>query len=184
MSKVKVVPVEQETPVGTPSDVAEPSTKEPSQPSGPVAEQLQQGVLQSRTEPLAIEAPVVEESKPSTKKEPSMISCEKCGKSMLMKTFKSSHLKVCKSATPEPPPPPPPPPPTPELKAKAKRAPPKPKAETPVITKPVFNGEVSFNHYNEAPQHPVSHIDLYRQAREQRQQVRVLRVKSLISQAI
>ena len=67
MGKVKVVPVEQETPVEIPSDVAEPSVKEPSEPSEPVAE------------PLAIEAPVVQESKPSTKKEPSMISCEKCG---------------------------------------------------------------------------------------------------------
>ena len=66
MGKVKVVPVEQETPVEIPSDVAEPSIKEPSEPevkSEPVAEQLQQGVLQSKTEPLAIEAPVVEESK-------------------------------------------------------------------------------------------------------------------------
>ena len=67
MGKVKVVPVEQETPVEIPSDVAEPSVKEPSEPevkSEPVAE------------PLAIEAPVVEESKPRAKKEPSMISCE------------------------------------------------------------------------------------------------------------
>jgi hypothetical protein len=92
MGKVKVVPVEQETPVEIPSDVAEPS--EPEVKSEPV------------DETLAVEAPVVEESKPSAKKEPSMISCEKCGKSMLMKTFKYSHLKVCKSATPEPPPPP------------------------------------------------------------------------------
>jgi hypothetical protein len=187
MGRVKVVPVEQETPVDIPSDVAEPSVKEePSEPSEPVAEQLQQGVLQSRTEPLAIEAPVVEEAKPATKKEQTMITCEKCGKSMLMKTFKDSHSNVCKPLVPEPPPPPPPPPPTPEPKAKAKRAPPKPKPKPgkPVTAKPEFNGEVSFNHFNEAPQHPVSHIDLYRQAREQRQQVRVQRVKSLISQAI
>ena len=76
MGKVKVVPVEQETPVEIPSDVVEPSIKEPSEPevkSEPV------------DEPLAFEAPVVEESKPSPKKEASMISCEKCGKSMLMK---------------------------------------------------------------------------------------------------
>ena len=73
MGKVKVVPVEQETPV----EIPQPEVKEESPPpSEPVSE------------PLAIEAPVVEESKPSAKKEPSMISCEKCGKSMLMKTFK------------------------------------------------------------------------------------------------
>ena len=51
MGKVKVVPVEQEKPVEIPSDVVEPSIKEPSEPevkSEPVSE------------PLAIEAPVIE----------------------------------------------------------------------------------------------------------------------------
>ena len=180
MGKVKVVPVETETP----SDVAEPEVKEePSEPEVKSEPDVKQ-------ESLAIEAPVVEESKP--KKEPSMISCENCGKSMLMKTYKYSHMKVCKPLVPEPPPPPPP---TPEPKVKAKRAPPKlnaappkpkaappkPKAEKPVIAKPEFSGEVSFSNF-EAPQ--LSHTDLYRQAREQRQQVRVQRVRSLISQAI
>jgi hypothetical protein len=176
MGKVKVVPVETETP----SDVAEPDVKEPSEPEV----KSEPDVIQ---ESLAVEAPVVEESKP--KKEPSMISCENCGKSMLMKTYKYSHMKVCKPSVPEPPPPPPP---TPEPKAKAKpkpkaappkpkAAPPKPKAEKPVIAKPEFKGEVSFSNF-EAPQ--LSHNDLYRQAREQRQQQRVQRVRSLISQAI
>ena len=99
-----------------------------------------------------------------------------------MKTYKYSHMKVCKPLVPEPPPPPPP---TPEPKAKAKpkpkASPPKPKAEKPVIAKPEFSGEVSFSNF-EAPQ--LSHADLYTQAREQRQQVRVQRVRSLISQAI
>ena len=130
-------------------------------------------------ETLAIESPPPPEPKTNTKKEPSMISCENCGKSMLMKTYKYSHMKVCKQV--EAPPPPPPPPPTPEPKVKAKRAPPKQKAEKPVIAKPEFKGEVSFSNF-EAPQ--LSHNDLYRQAREQRQQVRVQRVRSLISQAI
>ena len=173
MGKVKVVPVEQEAPVET----LQPEVKEET-PSEPEVKQ----------ESLAIEAPVVEESKPAPKKEQTMITCDKCGKSMLMKTFKYSHSKVCKPSTPEPPPPPPTPeptpPPTPEPKAKVKRAPPKPKAEKTVIAKPEFNGQVSFNHFDDAPQHQVSHIDLYRQAREQRQQVRVQRVRSLISQAI
>ena len=179
MGKVKVVPVEQEAPVETPQPEVEEESSEPEVKSAPEVKQ----------ESLAIEAPVVEESKPAPKKEQTMITCEKCGKSMLMKTFKYSHSKVCKPSTPEPPPPPPPtpeptPPPTPEPKAKAKRAPPKPKAEKTVIAKPEFNGQVSFNHFDDAPQHQVSHIDLYRQAREQRQHVRVQRVRSLISQAI
>ena len=179
MGKVKVVPVEQEALVETPQPEVEEESSEPEVKSAPEVKQ----------ESLAIEAPVVEESKPAPKKEQTMITCDKCGKSMLMKTFKYSHSKVCKPSTPEPPPPPPPtpeptPPPTPEPKAKAKRAPPKPKAEKTVIAKPEFNGQVSFNHFDDAPQHQVSHIDLYRQAREQRQQVRVQRVRSLISQAI
>ena len=170
MGKVKVVPVETEIP----SDVAEPEVKEePSEPEVKSEPDVKQ-------ESLAIEAPVVEEPKQNTKKEQSMISCDNCGKSMLMKTYKYSHMKVCKQV--EAPPPPPPPPPTPEPKVKAKRAPPKQKAETPVIAKPEFNGEVSFHPVKEAPQ--LSHTDLYRQAREQRQQVRVQRVRSLISQAI
>ena len=179
MGKVKVVPVEQEAPVETPQPEVEEESSEPEVKSAPEVKQ----------ESLAIEAPVVEESKPAPKKEQTMITCDKCGKSMLMKTFKYSHSKVCKPSTPEPPPPPPPtpeptPPPTPEPKAKVKRAPPKPKAEKTVIAKPEFNGQVSFNHFDDAPQHQVSHIDLYRQAREQRQHVRVQRVRSLISQAI
>ena len=68
MGKVKVVPVEQEAPVET----LQPEVKEES-PSEPEvkSEQLLQGVLQSRTEPmaesLAIEAPVFEEPAQTTK---------------------------------------------------------------------------------------------------------------------
>jgi hypothetical protein len=172
MGKVKVVPVEQEAPVETP----QPEVKEESSSEPEVKPEV-------KTEELAIEAPPPPEPTQNTKKEQTMISCEKCGKSMLMKTFKYSHLKVCKPSEPEAPPPPPPPPPTPEPKAKVKRAPPKPKAENPVIPKPEFNGEVYFSHYNE-PMPPPSYIETYRQSREQRQQVRVQRVKSLISQAL
>ena len=164
------MPVENEAP----TDVVEEEVKEEVKEEEP--EVKQEDVKQ---EELAIVAPVVEESKSKPKKEQTMISCENCGKSMLMKTYKYSHLKLCKPPTPEPPPPPPPPP-TPEPKAKAKRAP-KPKEEKPVLPKPEFNGEVSFSHVNEPP---LSHIDIYRQAREQRQQVRVQRVRSLIAQAI
>ena len=93
---------------------------------------------------------------------------------MLMKTYKYSHLKLCKPAVPEPPPPP-------EPKAKAKRVA-KPKVEKPTIVQPVFTGEVSFTHVKEPD--PPSHIEVYKQAKDQRQQLRVQRVKSLIAQAI
>ena len=172
MGKVKVVPVETEIP----SDVAEPSVKEelPSEPE--VKPEI-------KTEELAIEAPVVEESKPKPKNKQATITCENCGKSMLMKTYKYSHMKFCKPAVSEPPPPPPTP--EPKAKARAKREP-KPKVEKPTPAKPEFNGNVSFTHFKEMkelmPAPP--NIEVYRQAREQRQQVRVQRVKNLISQAL
>ena len=80
------------------------------------------------------------------------------------------------SAVPEPPPPPPP-----EPKAKAKRVA-KPKIEKPTIVQPVFTGDVSFTHIKESA--PPSHVEVYKQAKDQRQQLRVQRVKSLIAQAI
>jgi DNA replicative helicase MCM subunit Mcm2 (Cdc46/Mcm family) len=175
MVKVKVVPVEQEVPVDIPSDVVEPDVKEelPSEPSEPEVKQ------EIKTEELAIEAPIVEETKPKPKKEQATITCENCGKSMLMKTHKYSHMKLCKPAVSEPPPPPPTP--EPKAKARAKREP-KPKVEKPTPVKPEFNGEVSFTVFKEMPSPP--HIEVYRQAREQRQQVRVQRVENLISEAL
>ena len=163
MGKVKVVPVEQAPEQEQPAPVeAAPE---------PVAEQAPEPVA----EILAIEPPVIEEIKPKPKKEQANVTCENCGKSMLMKTYKYSHLKLCKPAVPEPPPPPP------EPKAKAKRAA-KPKVEKPTIIQPVFTGEVSFTHVKEPD--PPSHIEIYKQAKDQRQQLRVQRVKSLIAQAI
>ena len=163
MGKVKVVPVEQAPEQEQPAPV-EPVVE-------PVAEQAPEPVA----EILAIEHPVIEEIKPKPKKEQANVTCENCGKSMLMKTYKYSHLKLCKPAVPEPPPPPP------EPKAKAKRAD-KPKVEKPTIIQPVYTGEVSFTHVKEPD--PPSHIEIYKQAKDQRQQLRVQRVKSLIAQAI
>ena len=174
MGKIKVVPVDNEAP----TDVAQPEVKEEVKEELPT-EPTEQPEPETKQE-LAIEALVSEESKPKPKKEQTMISCENCGKSMLMKTYKKySHLKLCRPPAPETPPPPPPTP-EPKAKAKAKREP-KPKAEKPVLEKPEFNGEVSFSHVKESAP---SHVDIYRQAREQRQQVRVQRVKSLIAQAV
>ena len=160
MGKVKVVPVDQAPEQEQPTPV-EPVVE-------PVAEQAPEPVA----EILAIEPPAIAEAKP--KKEQANVTCENCGKSMLMKTYKYSHLKLCKPAVPEPPPPP-------EPKAKAKRVA-KPKVEKPTIVQPVFTGEVSFTHVKEPD--PPSHIEVYKQAKDQRQQLRVQRVKSLIAQAI
>ena len=150
MGKVKVVPVEQEAPV----EVQQPETPEAVAPEPEVKEE-------PVAEILAIEAPVIAGVKP--KKEQANVTCENCGKSMLMKTYKYSHLKLCKPAMPEPPPPPPP-----EPKAKAKRVA-KPKIEKPTIAQPVFTGDVSFTHIKESA--PPSHIEVHKQAKDQRQQL-------------
>ena len=100
MGKVKVVPVEQEAPV----EVQQPEVPEVVAPEAvaPEPEVKEEPVA----EILAIEAPVIAGAKP--KKEQANVTCENCGKSVLMKTYKYSHLKLCKPAIPEPPPPPPP----------------------------------------------------------------------------
>ena len=84
MGKVKVVPVEQEAPV----EVQQPETPEVVAPEPEVKEE-------PVAEIFAIEAPVSEEIKPKPKKEQTNVTCENCGKSMLMKTYKYSHLKFC-----------------------------------------------------------------------------------------
>ena len=98
---------------------------------------------------------------------------------MLMKTYKYSHLKLCKPAVPEPPPPPPP-----EPKAKAKRVA-KPRIEKPIPAKPEFNGNVSFTHIQETTRELIpAPPDPYTALRQQRMIVKTQRVKHLISQAI
>ena len=171
MGKIKVIKIENEE---LPAKTAEP-----------VIEEIK------AEEPLAIEAPAQEESEPSSPpvnvneeveeekpngKKDDKITCEKCGKSMLMKTFKYSHQKLC---------PPKDPPPSPvieevqpvEVKTERKAA--KPKETKPVEEvkpepeKPAWDGTVSF-----------SPMDAYRAARDQRIQVKQQRVKSLIAQAL
>ena len=166
MGKVKVVPVEQEAPV----EVQQPEVPEQVEQVAPEPEVKEEPVA----EISAIEAPVIAGAKPQ--KEQTNVTCENCGKSMLMKTYKYSHLKLCKPAVPEPPPPPPP-----EPQAKATIVA-KPKIEKPTIVQPVFTGDVSFTHIKESA--PPSHVEVYKQAKDQRQQLRVQRVKSLIAQAI
>ncbi len=94
-----------------------------------------------------------------------------------MKTYKYSHVKLCKPAVPEPPPPP-------EPKAKAKRVA-KPKVEKPISAQPEFNGNVSFTHIQETPRElkPAPPVP-YTALRQQRMNVKTQRLKHLISQAI
>ena len=80
MGKVKVVPVEQEAPV----EVQQPEVPEQVEKVAPEPEVKEEPVA----EILAIEAPVFEGAIPKPKKEQANVTCEHCGKSMLMKTYK------------------------------------------------------------------------------------------------
>ena len=93
-----------------------------------------------------------------------------------MKTYKYTHQKLCKPGEPE------------ILKVVEAKPKAKKQAKSKEITPQQSNlGQVSFTEFQEmqnlmpAPPNP---LDIYRAVKEQRQQVRVQRVKSLISQAI
>jgi len=86
-----------------------------------------------------------------------------------MKTYKYTHQKLCKLKEPEPPK---------QEKSKVKKQV-QPKEVSPQPSNPLI---VSFDAYRE-PVIP-DPVEIYRAAKEQRQQVRIQRVKSLISQAI
>jgi hypothetical protein len=179
VKKIKVVEIDNiETPetVETPEAVESPETVQ-------------------TPEPIADEPPIQEESKtdevePSqeikTKKQDEKITCSICNKTMLMKTYKYTHQKLCmpipepkviKSKVLEPSK-------VIEDKPKAKKQiKPKEKESTPSGGRPNL-GQVSFTEYKDMQKIIPDPIDIYRAAKEQRQQVRMQRVKSLILQAV
>ena len=174
MGKIKVIKIEnEELPVKTAEPVIEEIKAEEPEPLAIEAPE-QEEEQEPPSPPVSVKEEV-EEDKPKGKKD-DKITCEKCGKTMLMKTFKYSHQKLC---------PPKDPPPSPvieevqpvEVKPKRKAA--KPKETKPVEEvkpepeKPAWDGTVSF-----------SPMDAYRAARDQRIQVKQQRVKSLIAQAL
>ena len=103
------------------------------------------------------------------KKKDEKMTCPVCNKTMLSKTYKYTHQALCRPKEPEP-----------------KVPQPKPKKESKPKTKEIPN--VSFNDFKEMkelmPAPPPDYATQYRAARDQRQQLRTQRVKSLISQAI
>ena len=167
VKKIKVVEIEN---VETPETV---ETPEPPPTSEPIADE-------SQIQEVTSEEPTIEEVEQSkevkTKKQDEKITCSICNKTMLMKTYKYTHQKLCKPVEPE----------TPrvvEAKPKAKK-----QAKPREITPPQSNlGQVSFTEFQEMQKvmpTPPDPLEIYRAAKEQRQQFRVQRVKSLISQAI
>ena len=189
MVKVKVVNIK---PVETSSDETQPSEatreeviSEPEEVKA-VAEEVVKEVVQEVVKEVE---PVPEEVKNvKTKKAPATGKCDNCGKEMLMKTLKYSHVKLCLPPVPVAPTPPPPAPVT--EKPKPKRAPAKPKAAvveksydqhkpTPV-EKPTFDGVVDFSVTRKMP----IYEEDYNQMRQSRLQQKQNRVKNLISHAI
>ena len=181
MVKVKVVNIK---PVESASEETQPSegTKEEiiSEP-----EEVKSVAEEFVKEVAAEVTPVPEEIKNvKTKKAPATGKCDNCGKEMLMKTLKYSHMKLCNPPVPVALPPPPPAPVAVVEKPKPKRAPAKPKApvaEAPVAKeKPTFDGVVDFS----VNRKQLSQEELFNQMRVERLQHKQHRVKNLISQAI
>ena len=180
--KIKVVEIsaEEEPIQEVKSDLGIPSSE-------PIEEELKSEPVLEPTEPEPVlieekepepktkqieQPPIVEnqelektpEEKP--KKQPAVMgTCEVCGKTMLMKTLRYSHPKLCQSSKPQQ-----------EPKAK------KPKNEEPATPKPQINPVVSFENHRQVEE--VKPIDLYSQHRQARLQQRQVRVKNLISQAV
>ena len=122
-------------------------------------------------EPLIKEVEPFKEAKP--KKQDEKITCSICNKTMLMKTYRYTHQKLCKPIEPEIPK-------VVEAKPTAKKKA-KPKE---VISKPSNLGQVSFTEYKDINKVMPDPLEIYRAAKDQRHQLRTQRVKSLISQAI
>jgi len=171
-TKIKVVAVEDVEKVELPPE-PEPQAPEPEVPDPEVAAPEPEvaapeidNTSSDKPEPVAMETP--KETK--TKKKHEKITCPVCNKTMFSKTYKYTHQALCKPKEPEPKPPPQP----------------KPKKEPKTKTTEIPN--VSFNDFKEMkevmPAPPPDYVTQYRAAREQRQQVRAQRVKSLILQAI
>jgi hypothetical protein len=168
VKKIKVVEIEHvempETPSPTPEPTEPPTPTEPSTPKETVEEQL------STIEPKIETVEPSKESKP--KKQEEKITCSICDKTMLMKTYKYTHQKLCRPKEPEP----------------VKVVEDKPKAKKQIKPKetssqPSNVGQVSFSEYKETHNLMPDPLEIYRAAKEYRQQVRNQRVKSLISQA-
>ena len=175
VKKIKVVEIdniETPEPVETPEAVESPETVQ-------------------TPEPIADEPPIKEELKidevdPSqeikTKKQDEKITCSICNKTMLMKTYKYTHQKLC-MPIPEPTKPP-------KVAELSKVIEDKPKAKKQIKPTEISSdgrghlGQVSFTEYKEMQKIIPDPIDIYRAAKEQRQQVRIQRVKSLILQAV
>ena len=147
-SKMKLLSPTDETPETVEIDNVEtPKTVEIPEPEQPQEETSDEQVEE-------VKPP--KETKP--KKQDEKITCSICNKTMLMKTYKYTHQKLCK--------------PVEQVMIKSKVLEPKSKMveEKPKAKEASLPnlGEVSFKEYKEMP----DPLDIYRAAKEQRQQVR------------
>jgi hypothetical protein len=178
--ETKDIPAIENTPL-PPVEVEEAPQEEEIKETNPVVEAPQ---VESETdEPEPVIATTKTEQNTKTQEK---ITCQICNKTMLVKTYKYTHQKLCKSTEVIAPSPA-------EPKTKAKAEPKiKPEPKTRQVKKPESKHQieipasvasVSFNEFEEMHR-VMSPLDIYRQAREQRQQAKIQRVKSLISQAV
>ena len=172
MTKVKVVEIENDQ-IPTQEEVVKEEVEPPTKQLA-----IEEPKSDEPSSPLSTKA---EPEEPNTKsKKDDKITCSTCGKTMLTKTFKYSHQKLC---PPKAPPPSPSPPVSKPKESKPKEA--KTKAANNMHQyaaekeqeQPEWDGKVFFDNRQATAQ-------AYHAAREQRVQVRQQRVKSLISQAI
>ena len=163
VKKIKVVEIDN---VETPETVAdEPISDEP-----PIQEDLKTDEVEPPIQEDLKTDDVEPPKEVKTKNQDEKITCSICNKTMLMKTYKYTHQKLCKPVEPKSKPT--------KVIEPTKAVEEKPKAK-PKETSSTNLGEVSFKAFKEEP----NPLDIYRAAKEQRQQVRIQRVKSLISQA-
>lgn len=163
--KIKVVEIENTETPPTLEPLEIPPTPEPTEPSTP-KETVEEQLVTIEPEKEEVEPP--KESKPQKLEE--KITCSICNKSMLMKTYRYTHQKLCKPKEPEP----------------VKVVEEKPKAKKQAKPKETSTnlGQVSFSEYKETHRDIPDPLEIYRVAKEHRHQIRIQRAKSLISQAI
>jgi hypothetical protein len=168
--KVKVVPVENVETIKLSPEPEVPEAEPEIQAPEPEVTPEIENTSSDKTEVVEAPKEVVEAPKEAkTKKQDEKMTCPVCNKTMLSKTYKYTHQALCRPKEPEP-----------------KVPQPKPKKEPKTKTKDIPN--VSFNDFKEMkevmPAPPPDYAAQYKAARDQRQQVRTQRVKSLILQAI
>ena len=159
--KVKIINVADNVPVIN-ETVEEPKVETVEEPKVELPPVVETKVEEPKAEEPKVELPSIVEPKAKSEQ---MATCELCGKTMLLKNLKYAHPKVCKN---KPKPPPPPLPPTPNI----------------IVAKVVvMQNNQPFKEEEYTVQTPSQPSDILQAIRQQRNEVRKQKIKSLIAQA-